>query len=237
MRANVRTGSVGSAILTQLTSSSAHSAVRRSSSVPIMTVLVPASRLGHVARLLRREPEPAPLPDGVQRDALVRPDALPAGVDDRTLLERLRARAAPGTRCTACTARSRCPGSRACSRPAASTPGPACASRSCSSSAEREQRALQPILGHHVQHVRLVLARVGRLAQQPALSSRRPARRARSGRSPRSRRRTGRARASSASNLMNWLQRTHGFGVRPRAYSPTKSLMTFSSKVSRKFIT
>ena len=87
--------------------------------------------------------------------------------------------------------------------------------------AEREAQPRERCGRQRGEHVALVLGRVGRGAQQPVGASR-----ARSGRWRARPRRARSAKASIASSRTSPLQRTHGFGVSPAAWSARNGATT-----------
>ena len=97
--------------------------------------------------------------------------------------------------------------------------------------AEWEQRVLQLGLGQYAEHVGLVLAGVDRAVQLDAVAP--VAAAARSGRCRPRRSPARSARSRTAANLIFSLQRRQGLGVRPAAYSATKSSTTSAANRSR----
>ena len=97
--------------------------------------------------------------------------------------------------------------------------------------AERKVDALESGRGDGGEHVRLILGGVGSSGDEP---ERRPVRRC--GRNGRSRAAPPHAlcEASSAAKRNVPLQRTQGFGVRPRAYAPTNGSTTAPRNSSRR---
>ena len=127
--------------------------------------------------------------------------------------------------------RSRCRRSPAWPRRRARAPQPRPAPRPSTATSPSGNIARANWSGpHHRQHVRLVLGGVARRGAAPG-RRRRATRCARSGRSQTASKPSASARSSSVSNLMCSLQRTHGLGVRPAAYSARKSATTVCSKL------
>ena len=146
----------------------------------------------------------------------------------RTVAELL---AQPARRCRR-RRRSRCRGCRACRRRAGRAPRASARTSALAVSPSGNIECASCSWVEHAEHVGLVLAVVDGAVQldQPVRAG---ARAGRSGRSPRRRSPAPSARSSTAANLIFSLQRRHGLGVRPAAYSPMKSSTTSSWKRSR----
>ena len=146
------------------------------------------------------------------------PSARAVAIDDRARARCRARRGARGSRRGGCRPGSTGPASRACA--ATGEPGAAgeLAHLRLVQLAEREAQARERRGRERGEHVALVLALVG---GRRSSGSRRPsaARRARSGRWRASRPRAGRPSSSIASRRTLPLQRTHGFGVSPAAWS------------------